>query len=414
MRIAIFTETYLPDINGVVTHIKILRDGLIAAGHEVIVVTADAKVQKCCIEDGVLKCPGIHTKKIYNYSLSSPVSIRRMSLIRMFNPDVIHIHNEFGIGFSGAVMAKLLRIPYVYTLHTMYDDYIYYVAKRAIAPIVRDASHVYLKLLAKHASAITGPSKKVETFLKNECGIDRHVYCIPNPVELESFSPNEENKKLAMEYFNSLNIPKDSTLCCFCGRLGKEKSVDVLLDFWGKSCKEDKNLFLCIFGEGPVREELIEQARSLGIEENVIFPGKVDHEELPSRLLACKIYITTSLSDTYSISMLEAMAVGLPVLTIQDPENEGQIINGENGFIFADADEMYSQICKIRSMSEQEYTDFTEKIIKRTKNNSASSLADTLINIYYDAIGNKQEKREVRRFRIRGKSISALTLKRRR
>ena len=72
------------------------------------------------------------TKKIYNYSLSSPISIRRLRIIKEFAPDVIHIHNEFGIGLSGAFIARHLKIPYVYTLHTMYDDYIHYIAKNRI------------------------------------------------------------------------------------------------------------------------------------------------------------------------------------------------------------------------------------------------------------------------------------------
>ena len=128
MRIALFTETYLPHINGVVTHVKILRDGLLQQGHEVLVVTADYQTRHHYIKDGILHCPAIKSKRFYGYGVASPFSRRRLKLVQDFHPDIIHIHNEFGIGLSGIFAAKQLHVPLVYTLHTMYDDYLYYVA----------------------------------------------------------------------------------------------------------------------------------------------------------------------------------------------------------------------------------------------------------------------------------------------
>ncbi|MEG0615215.1 MAG: glycosyltransferase, partial [Oscillospiraceae bacterium] len=118
MRIAIFSETYLPDLNGVATHIKTLKDGLEALGHEVLIIKADASSKKHYIEEDVMHCPAIISKKIYNYSLSSPLSLKRLLMLKKWNPDIIHIQNEFGIGLSGALIAKMLKKPLVYTLHT--------------------------------------------------------------------------------------------------------------------------------------------------------------------------------------------------------------------------------------------------------------------------------------------------------
>ena len=100
MRIAIFTETYLPQINGVVTHIKILKEGLEALGHTVLIVTADSKTRKHYIKDNVLHCPAHNLKRIYGLDLASPVSRSRLHYLREFNPDIIHVHNEFSIGLS--------------------------------------------------------------------------------------------------------------------------------------------------------------------------------------------------------------------------------------------------------------------------------------------------------------------------
>ncbi len=127
MKIALFTETYLYDINGVVSHVKTLREGLLEKGHEVLVVTADKHCKRHYLEenDNVLHCPAIEMKNLYGLGMAAPYSFKRLQLVEEFDPDVIHIHHEFGIGLSGIVAAKLQRKPLVYTLHTMYDQYIY-------------------------------------------------------------------------------------------------------------------------------------------------------------------------------------------------------------------------------------------------------------------------------------------------
>ncbi|MEE1393750.1 MAG: glycosyltransferase, partial [Negativibacillus sp.] len=151
MRIAIFTETYLPQINGVVTHIKILKEGLEALGHTVLIVTADSKTRKHYIDGDVLHCPAHNLKRIYGLDLASPVSRARLHYLREFNPDIIHVHNEFSIGLSGMNIAKILHVPVVYTLHTMYDDYIYYIAPKALVPLTTKLSHRYFRYFPQHA-----------------------------------------------------------------------------------------------------------------------------------------------------------------------------------------------------------------------------------------------------------------------
>ncbi|MEI3036534.1 MAG: glycosyltransferase [Oscillospiraceae bacterium] len=93
-----------------------------------LVVTADYNTRQHYIKDGILHCPAIRCERFYGFGAASPFSGRRLKFMRDFNPDIIHIHNEFGIGLSGVMAAKLLNIPLVYTLHTMYDEYLYYVA----------------------------------------------------------------------------------------------------------------------------------------------------------------------------------------------------------------------------------------------------------------------------------------------
>ena len=327
MRIAIFTETYLPQINGVVTHIKILKEGLEALGHTVLIVTADSKAHTHYLKDNVLHCPAHNLKRIYNLDLASPVSRTRLKYLREFRPDIIHVHNEFSIGLSGMAIAKILKVPLVYTLHTMYDDYIYYIAPKPLIPLTKKLSHRYFRMFPQNAAVVTGPSKKCQEYTY-EIGSDKKVEVIPNPVELDAFAPQTSTPQQRAQIREQYHIPQDATVACFVGRLGREKSVDVLLRFWAQEMKPQDNMRLLIIGDGPEKEPLEQLAQQLGITDTVIFTGKVLHPDLPPYIHTCDIYVTASLSDTNSISMLEGMAGGLPVLQLYDELNADQVTDG--------------------------------------------------------------------------------------
>ena len=383
MKIALFTETYLPYINGVVTHVKILKEGLEELGHQVLVVTADPHTHRYFVKDGVLHCAAKSFKRFYDYGLASPVSTRRLMYLKEFDPDIIHIHNEFGVGFSGAMIAKILKKPLVYTLHTMYDEYLYYVAPRPLLPVMKRISHRYAKFLATRASALTGPSKKVQQFF-DECGVDKDVAVVPNPVELDIFQPENIDEQKKEEFRQKHNISPDDMLLCFCGRLGREKSVDVLLDYWAKVIKPSDHCKLMIIGDGPSKPELEEQAARLGITDTVFFVGKVMHDDLPPYYACFDLYVTASLSDTNSISMLEGMSTGLPVLQRFDELNEGQVRDGVNGYIFYDEKDMYREIMAYKNKTQEEKEALRFAVRDSVKQAGAADLANYLLTIYRD------------------------------
>ncbi len=381
MRIALFTETYLPHINGVVTHVKILRDGLVRLGHEVLVVTADAGARHHYVEDGILHCPAHTSRRFYNYSLSLPISNSRLRLVREFAPDIIHIHNEFGIGMSGLLCAKILRVPLVYTLHTMYDDYIYYIAPKPFVKAATDVSHHYFKFIAKHSNALTGPSQKCQEYFRLT-GLKKDVNVIPNAVEVDQFSPQEVPEEKKQELREKCGIREGSMVACFVGRLGREKSVDVLLEYWKAAVAPEDNIHLVVIGDGPVRPELEQQAQELGIGGMVTFTGKVEHEDLPPYYALCDVYVTASLSDTNSISMLEGMCSGLPVLQRTDPLNADQVRDGKNGFNFNSPEEMIQKLRQIQSMDVEALQGFKESVIASIRENGARELAERTLAVY--------------------------------
>ena len=385
----------MPHINGVVTHVKILRDGLLQQGHEVLVVTADYQTRHHYIKDGILHCPAIKSKRFYGYGVASPFSRRRLKLVQDFHPDIIHIHNEFGIGLSGIFAAKQLHVPLVYTLHTMYDDYLYYVAPRHLLRAAKKVSHDYLRLLGNAATELTGPSPKCQEYFQ-QIGVKKDVNVIPNAVELDDFSPDRISAENKAAFRRRYQIPDDVMIACFVGRLGHEKSVDVLLDYWARTITPEDKIMLCIIGGGPVQEELEQQAKDLGIGSMVVFTGAVPHDQMPPYYASCDVYVTASLSDTNSISMLEGMATGLPVLRRYDALNENvdQVRDGVNGYIFNSPEEMAAELRRVKNLSPEQLSILKASVIESVKRSGAEALANYTYNVYRKAMASASNPKE--------------------
>ena len=380
MKIALFSDTYAPEINGVAIHVAALKEGLESLGHEVLVITTDPKDNDTFQEHGVLHCPSIKLKRIYGYGLSMPINMKQYQIIKKFNPDVIHIHTEFGIGLFGILVSKMLKRPVIYTLHTIYDDYVYYVVPKPLIKTGQRIFYKYIRSLYKRATVITGPSPKSHEYLIN-AGLHRNVEIIPNPVDVDRFSIENVSTEDIDNVKKTYNIPDDAFVGCIISRVGKEKSIDVLLNYIEKYSKVNKNFRFLIVGDGPAKADLEQQAKKLGINNAVIFTGKIPNNKLLPYYAACDVFLTASLSDTNSISMLEAMSMGLPIIQRNDPINEGQVIENVNGFIFNDENNFIEKLNKVYKMTSEERAELKNKvrnsvIHSNTKNNMAAKIVD--------------------------------------
>ncbi len=390
MRVAIFIETYEPYINGVITHVKSLRSALESVGHEVLIVTSDPTAKSHQLKSGVLYCPGISLKKLYGYGFSNPFDLARLRILKEFNPDIIHIHTEFSIGVFGRFVAQRLKKPIVYTMHTMYDDYIYYVAPKGIEKLVKPAAHRYFSDLAKKAAQVTAPSAKVTAYL-NRCGVHRTVNVIPNPVNLTDFLIENVDTDAIKRTRQELKLTEDDIAVCFVGRIGKEKSIDILIDNFTKSFKGEKHFKLFIIGHGPDTDIINSLIKKLGMQEQIKLLGRVEHNKLPPYYQACDLYATASLSDTNSISMLEAMAGGLYVAHRNDPLNAGQIITGVNGAMFETAQEMEKLIREVHEMPMDMREERRKRVSAHTRKYGEKEFLALIMNVYNKAI-NKTDK----------------------
>lgn len=336
MKIAIFTETYLPYINGIVTHIRLLKEGLERLGHAVLIVTADPTAKHHRVENGILHCPAHTIKRIYGYGIASPVSANRLRYLYRFKPDIIHIHNEFGVGFFGMQAAGILNIPMAYTIHTMYDDYLHYVAPSGMIFVLNKTISIYLKELAKRSIIVIGPSVKVQEFCQHH-GIRKNIRIIRNCPDLHAFNPDQARMERVETLKKTYGISSDTKVLITVCRVAAEKSIDVLIDYFARCFKKDPDYKMIIVGNGPALVSLKEQAERLHLSGKVLFTGAVPNEDVPDYCHMADLFVSASLTEIYSISMLEGLAASLPAVILRDIVNKGQIEPGVNGFIFDDA-----------------------------------------------------------------------------
>ena len=225
----------------------------------------------------------------------------------------------------------------------------------------------------------------MEEFFRS-IGITKPVHIIPNPVELDIFKSIHLTPEEKSAFRKKYGVQDDDMLVCFCGRLGREKSVDILLKYWAEHVKPTDKMKLFIIGDGPSHQELQELATQLGIQNMVIFVGKVMHSDIAPYYACCDLYITASLSDTNSISMLEGMATGLPVLHIYDELNTGQVRPGVNGDIYRNSKEMYSLLQKYRDMPAEEMQALRQSVQASVETAGAEDLARNLLAVYEECL----------------------------
>lgn len=388
MNIALLTDTWHPYTNGVITHIDVLAQGLRALGHNVLILASDPQAKRHYQDpSGVLHCPGFTLKKIYGYGIALPFSRERQRLLKEFHPQVIHIHNEFGMGTYGWIASRLLKVPLVYTLHTAYDDYLHYLAPRPFLPIVRFLSRSYVRFLANSARQCTGPSEKAAVYLRAR-KVKSPFSFIPNSVDLQHFDPQNISKAQRADLRQRLGIGEDQITGIFVGRLGKEKGVDLLLEHWKPAAEENPRLHLLIVGDGPLRPDLEAAVHDLGLTGRVTFPGKIPYEDIPQYYSAADFFVSASVTEMMSIALLEARAMGLPALQRLDPLSSHQVTDQVHGYVYTDAGTFYNGLRAFLQLRDQGWSDWKARCRQQIARQGAEDLAEKLLEVYEKALSS--------------------------
>ncbi len=365
MRIALFSDTYPPEINGVATSTFNLRKTLIAHGDEVLVVTTNPFTNKITYEDGLLRIPGIYLKKLYGYRFSNFYSKEAMKIIERFKPEIVHCQTDVGIGIFGTIVASRFHCGMVYTFHTMLEDYAYYITHGYFDRAARAIVRFYFKGQSVRFNEFIAPSDKIKDYLRS-IQIDSSISVIPTGIELDRFSKSNQNDADVAALKAKLGIDPEDFVVLSLGRIAKEKSIDVLLKGYAKflrSPQKRRTKFL-IVGWGPAEDELKELAGRLGIEDNVIFGGACKPDETQRYYHLGDCFVSASITETQGLTFMEAMAAELPVLARYDDNLVGTIKEGETGFFFNNEDDFAEKLSFLIDLPEAKRSKIIEASLK--------------------------------------------------
>lgn len=390
MRIGIFTDSYTPFINGVTTSVLMLKKGLEKKGHTVYVVTVNNENMKYKLDEKgkVLRLPGVPIG-IYDYRLTGIYPLKAINIIKKWNLDVIHCQTEFGVGTFARIIAKQLNIPLVHTYHTMYEDYIHYITKgyfnRTGKKIVEYLTLFYCD---KTATELVVPTKKAYELFKEKYKVDRNVYIVPTGIEVEKFYL-ENNKQLdIVKKRESLGLKRDDFVILFVGRIGSEKNVELLLTsmrYIVNNCPKAK---LLIVGDGPDLNKYKTFVKKQGLEENIIFTGKVPWESIAEYYLIADVFTTASKTETQGLTVIEAMAASLPVVCINDESFTNTVIDNLNGKIFKNKRGYKKAILELYN-DPKELKRLSNQAMISAEMHSSKYFVESILDVYKIAIKNK-------------------------
>lgn len=386
MKIAIFTETYPPYINGVATQSYMLKKTYEELGHEVLVVTVGSeKLSRTTLIDNVVYVPGILIKKLYNYRIALPLGFKRKQFALDFKPDIVHVQNEFGIGELGIRLSKKLNIPVVYTLHSEYDKFLFYIGLKYFEEFSRKLSAQYFRRFGKNATIITSPSPKAQLYIDRQ-RVNKKVVVLDNAVDYRDFEITPEKEAFRKEFRKKYNLKDETKAFVFVGRIGSEKNIQELVENWIYTDLPREKAVLFIIGGGPDFELVKDKVKENGFEDRIILTGPIPNPEIPKYLASMDYYTTASLSEMHSISMLEAMASGLFALIKLDEPNKHQITSGVNGYQWDTKEDFKELFNKILNLPQEEQDKLKQNVLQYSKENNFTKQAQELLKIYQNAI----------------------------
>lgn len=386
MRIGLFTDTYIPDINGVVSSIVTLQKELEAHGHEVFVITNHKAILSTQREGNVLRLPGLELKWLYGYKLSTPYHFLAKDEIRKMNLDVIHVHTEFGVGIFARIIAHSLGIPMVSTYHTMYEDYTHYINKFEIEEVEkltkRFASN-YSRLLSDSCQGVIAPSDKTKDALIRY-GIHAPIYVIPTGLNLRRFDRIHYQEEKISSLKKQYQLSSDDKIVAYVGRIAKEKSIDLVIEAF--QYVTDSKVKLLIVGGGPQLSELQGLCMKLKLEDRVIFTDRVANEHIVDYYFMADAFVSASLTETQGMTFVEALACELPVFARPDEPLEDLIEEGKSGYYFHNPKEFAEKLQEHFALSNEILTQMRHDAREKAMKYDSDVFVAKVLSVYYQAI----------------------------
>ena len=381
MNIGIFTDSYFPQLSGVATSIKTLKDSLEEQGHNVFIfTTTDPHIKKGTVEANIFRFSSVPFISFTDRRVAFRGFFEATKVAREVKLDIVHTQTEFALGMIGKYVAHQLKIPAIHTYHTMYEDYLHYVLNgHLLRPYhVKQFTNAYLK----NMDGVIAPSKRVEALLKRY-RVNIPMRVIPTGVDINSL-----NKPETVEVRKELDIPDDVPVLLTLSRVAEEKKIDRILNAMPEILDEFPQTRLVIAGDGPDMEVLQEQVERLTLEDSVIFTGDIPHDDVGSYYKMADLFVSASDTETQGLTYIEALASGTKCVVYDTDYTEHVFDDEEFGKVFSGPGEMLNEILfYLRKGRERIQPD---KLAAKMEQISAQKFASSVYQFYQDTISNYQ------------------------
>jgi 1,2-diacylglycerol 3-alpha-glucosyltransferase len=323
MRIGMMVDLYKPYISGVTIYVDVNRRYLEKMGHEVFVFTFSGDKDYLDDEPNVYRSPGLPISEGFALNFVHNRKVKRL----IQTMDIVHVHHPFVSGQLALRYCKPLNIPIIFTNHTRYDLYAAAYAPTFTKDISLSFLQTFLPRFCGKVDMVISPSAGMAKILR-DLKIEAPITVVPNGVDIQKFR-NIDGRDKRQE----LGFSSNDLLLVYSGRLASEKNLPFVIKSFNAVAQTIDNVHLLIIGSGHIEGMLQEMAGQTPSADRIHFIGRVPYDELPDYLTMCDIFVTASTSEVHPLSVIEAMASGLPVLGIDSPGVGDTVEDGITGFL---------------------------------------------------------------------------------
>ncbi|WP_276272162.1 glycosyltransferase [Haloarcula litorea] len=359
-RVAAFTDTYLPTVNGVTYTVKTWRDRWHARGGRMDVVYPRSSHAP---EDGEYPVRSVPFPFYEGFRVGMPQVPNAVA-----EADIVHAHTPFSLGMAGQRLARKVDAPLVASYHTPTGEYAEYVSVTdTVEAAVQSSAEHYERWFLDRAAVVVAPSAEAAAHVRNSVGADVAVEVIPNGVDTDFFAPRPDD-----DFRERHGLP-DGPLVGYTGRHGHEKCLpDVIA-----AC-EGLDVTVVFGGDGPAREGLERRAAEADVD--VRFLGFLDRAELPSLYGTLDVFAFPSPVETQGLVALEANCCGTPVAGVDAGALSDTVDDGETGYTYPEGDVDAFRNAIERTLAERER--LRENCLARRERVSVERAVDRLRDVY--------------------------------
>ncbi|MGJ7512474.1 glycosyltransferase family 4 protein [Variovorax sp. GT1P44] len=326
LRIAVVTETYPPEVNGVALSLHQVVEGLRSLEHDIQLVRprqAESDLARRMERLDELLVHGVPIPRYPEMKMGMPANKALVQLWSRRRPDLVYIATEGPLGWSALQMARKLKLPACSDFRTNFHVYSrHYGIGWLHRPIMS-----YLRKFHNRTAFTMVPSETLRQQLRGQ-GFERLVL-VARGVDTEQFNPRRRSEALRGQW----GVTPETPVALFVGRLAPEKNLDALGNAFIAMRERNAATRLVVVGEGPLAQQL---AAALP---EAIFVGTRRGEELGTYYASSDIFIFPSMTETFGNVTLEAMASGLAVLAYDHASASQMIHSGRNGLLAPIGDE---------------------------------------------------------------------------